>query len=98
MSTSALDFKVTRIHRLKDNGPMRAFVDMSVNEALVIRGLKVIEGQQGLFVSMPQEKGKDSKWYDTIRCLLPQVRSQINDCILEAYEAGSEGEGKPALK
>ena len=87
MSQENLNFKVVRIHKLSTNGKMKAFVDVNINDALIIRGLRVVLGSKGLFVSMPQEKGKDNKWYDTIRCLSKEVRSDISNCILEVYNS-----------
>ena len=83
----SLHFKVDRIHRLPDNGSMKAFVDLSINDVVVIKGLRVVQGQKGLFVSMPQEQGKDKKWYDTIRCLRQNVRDEISEKVMEAYNA-----------
>lgn len=82
---SDIELKVERIHKLSDSGPMKAFVDLSINDVLVIKGLRVIQGQKGLFVSMPQEQGKDKRWYDTIRCISPEIRDQINEKVLKAY-------------
>ncbi len=80
-----LNFKVDRIHRLPDSGSMKAFVDLNVNDVLVIKGLRVLQGARGLFVSFPQEQGKDKKWYDSIRCLNLDVRDHINEMVLTAY-------------
>ena len=80
-----LCFKIERIHKLPDNGAMKAFVDLSINDVLVLKGLRVLQGQKGLFVSMPQEQGKDKRWYDSIRCLDPQVRDEIYEKVLTAY-------------
>ena len=80
-----LQLKVDRIHKLPDSGPMKAFVDININDLLVIKGLRVIQGQKGLFVSMPQEQGKDKRWYDSIRCLSPEIRDLINEKVLTAY-------------
>ncbi|HOW36578.1 MAG TPA: SpoVG family protein [Candidatus Omnitrophota bacterium] len=89
MLEQTLSFKVARIYKLTTGGRIKAFVDMNVGDALVIRGLKIIEGPNGLFVSMPQEQGKDKKWYDTIRCMSDDVRAQITQCVLEGYESGA---------
>ena len=83
---NVLNFKVSRIHRLPNGGSMKAFADVNINDSIVIRGLRVVEGKNGLFVSMPQEQGKDKKWYDTIRCLTNEVRHQISSDVLQAYE------------
>lgn len=83
--SDGLYFKVERIYRLPDSGPMKAFVDLNVNDVLVVKGLRVVQGGQGLFVSFPQSQGKDKKWYDSVRCLNPAVRDQINESVLMAY-------------
>ncbi len=80
-----IDFKVNRIHKLTDNGMTKAFVDLSVNDAILIKGIRVVEGKRGLFVSMPREQGKNNQWYDSVMCLNDQIRSQISDKVLSAY-------------
>ncbi len=89
MSENTLHFKVDRIYKLPDSGAMKAFVDMNINGLLLIKGLRVVQGPKGLFVSMPQEQGKDKRWYDSIRCLTPEVRSVIQEKVLQAYQAES---------
>ncbi len=81
-----LSFEVARMHKISTNSRIKAFVDLKINGALVIRGLRVVSGANGLFVSMPQEQGKDKKWYDTIRCSSKDVRYQIANCVLGEYE------------
>jgi len=87
MSANTLNLKVERIHKLPDSGTVKAFVDMNVNDLLLIKGLKIIQGQRGLFVSMPQEQGKDKRWYDSIRCLKPEIRDQIQEKVMQAYQS-----------
>ncbi|MCK5177996.1 MAG: septation protein SpoVG family protein, partial [Candidatus Omnitrophica bacterium] len=52
---------------------------------LLIKGVRVMDGKKGLFVSMPREQSKDKKWYDTIRCLTDEIRDQITETVLSAY-------------
>ena len=85
MSEKGLALKVERIYKLPESGPIKAFVDMSINELLLIKGLRIVQGQKGLFVAMPQEQGKDKRWYESIRCLTPEIRNVINDKVLAAY-------------
>lgn len=81
----ALEIQVQRMYRFETDRPLKAFVDIVVNDALLIKGVRIMEGKQGLFVSMPREEAKDKKWYDTIRCLTTEVRDQIQETCLEAY-------------
>ena len=85
MNDSMINFKVERIYKLPDTGPVKAFVDLNIGDALLIIGLKIVQSLKGLFVSMPQEQGKDKRWYESIRCLTPEVRNIVNEKVLLAF-------------
>jgi stage V sporulation protein G len=87
MPVETIDIKVIKIHRLTQEGNLKAFVDIGINDALLIKGIKVVHGKKGLFVSMPAELGKDEKWYETVRCLNQDTRSLVAQKVLEAYDA-----------
>ncbi|MBU2541835.1 MAG: SpoVG family protein [Candidatus Omnitrophica bacterium] len=82
----ALKFCVKRIYKLDGDGNTKAFVDLSIDESLLIKGLRIVEGKKGLFVSMPREQGKDNQWYDTIRPLNKEIKQEISTIVLSAYE------------
>ena len=66
---------------------LRAFVDIIVNGCIVIKGLKVVSGKNGLFVSMPQEQNtQNKKWYPTVTTLDLETRNRIQDIVLKSYE------------
>ena len=85
MDVNKLDVQVQRMYRFETDRPLKAFADIIVNDALLIKGVRVMEGKEGLFVSMPREQAKDKKWYDTIRCLTEEVRDQITEEVLTCY-------------
>lgn len=85
MVTEDLKLAVTRMHKLDGSGALKAFCDISVLDSLVINGLRVVEGKEGLFVSMPQEAGKDGKWYNTVIPLKREIKDEIERVVLEAY-------------
>lgn len=82
-----LDVKIIKIHRLTQEGRVKAFVDLGVNDALLIKGLRIVQGKKGLFVAMPTEQGKNERWYERVRCMNQNVRSLIAEKVLEAYGA-----------
>ena len=86
MSSDDLDLKIMKIHRLSENSRTKAFVDLGINDAILIKGLRIVNGQKGLFVSMPREQGKDEKWYDKVHCLNKETRSLIEKTVLEAFK------------
>jgi stage V sporulation protein G len=74
------------MYKFETDRPLKAFVDIVVNNVLLIKGVRVMDGKKGLFVSMPREQAKDQKWYDTIRCLTQEIRNQITEVVLAAYK------------
>ena len=47
-------------------GKVRAFFDLTTSEGFIIKGFKIIEGINGLFVSMPSQKSNDGEYYDSV--------------------------------
>jgi stage V sporulation protein G len=80
-----LKLAVTRMHKLDGDGATKAFCDISVMDSLIINGLRVVEGKDGLFVSMPREVGKDGKWYSTVIPSSREVKDKIEEVVLKAY-------------
>ena len=78
--------EVLRLHRLSGESNLKAFADVSFAGVFIVKGIKVVEGKNGLFVSMPSEKGKDGKWYNTAHPLTKEFRESLNEVVLEAYE------------
>ncbi|MDE1921688.1 MAG: SpoVG family protein [Candidatus Omnitrophica bacterium] len=87
MTADMLDIKVIKIHRLAGENRIKAFVDLGINDVLLIKGVRVVQGKTRLFVAMPMEQGKNEKWYERVRCLNEDLRSMIAQKVLEAYKA-----------
>ena len=87
MPAEMLDVKIIKIHRLEGTNHTKAFIDLGINDALLIKGIRVVDGEHGLFVSMPAELGKDERWYERVRCLNRELESVIKQKVLEAYNS-----------
>ena len=81
-----------KIQSMKPNESIKATASVNINDAFAIRGVKVIEGSKGLFVSMPSYKaGNDYK--DICFPITAECRTQLNEAVLGAYEqAISQGQ------
>lgn len=83
--------KITEIRINKyENKNVKAFATITLDGALVVSGLTIMEGKKGLFVSMPNAKGKDGKYYDTVYPLSKSGRDYINNEVLAAYNKAQE--------
>ena len=67
-----MNIKAKRIHKLSDsNSKIKGFMDITFDETITVKGFKVVEGKNGLFVSLPSTKTKD-KYYDDVRIEKPE--------------------------
>ena len=79
-------FEVAGFHKLNGEGKTKAFCDVSVSGTLLIRGFRVVDGKNGLFVSMPRRQGRDGQWYETVTPLSDEVRGRLSGLVLGAYQ------------
>lgn len=69
-------------------GHVKALAQIVLNDQLVIRGLRVIDGLNGLFVSYPLDPFfKDDEFRSICNPITRQLREHIENCILEKYQA-----------
>jgi len=71
-------------------GKLRAFFDVQTDEGFTMKGFKIVEGINGLFVSPPSQKGKDDEYYDTI-FIAPELREELNHTAIQHYGMAEEG-------
>jgi stage V sporulation protein G len=86
MENSSNGVEVLRIRRLSGDSRTKAFVDVGFAGVFLVKGLRVVEGKNGLFVGMPQEKGKDGKWYPVAHPLTREFRGTLSNVVMQAYE------------
>ena len=65
---------------------LKAYVSITIDNAFVVRDLKIIEGTGGLFVAMPSKKRKDGQFKDIAHPLNQETRDEIERLVFEAYE------------
>lgn len=69
-------------------GHMKGLAQIVLNDQMVIRGLRIMDGEYGLFVSYPLDpfyKGEDFK--SICNPVTRQLREHIENCVLEKYQA-----------
>ena len=80
-----LDLRVERLMKFDGEGPTKALADVAINEHFLIRSVRVIDGKNGLFVSMPRQKRKDGQWFDLVQTLNKDAKLSLEHAVLEAY-------------
>ena len=65
-------------------GKIRAFVDIQTEEGFVIKGFKLIDGINGLFVGFPSQKSQDEEYYDTVWAE-KDLKEQLTQLVINEY-------------
>ncbi len=81
--------KIVGIRQL-NIGKIRASLDIETSEGFIIRGFKVIEGENGLFVGMPSERTKTGKYVDLVRVDDLNLKEMLETLAIEAYHKKSK--------
>jgi stage V sporulation protein G len=71
---------------------LKAWVTVVLSDCLLMRGLKVIEGRERLFVAMPSRPRRDGTFQDILHPITSAAREQIERAVLGAYQKGLEDE------
>ena len=73
---------VNRFHKLAKSGSLKAYADITLNDILIVKGVRIVDR---LFMSMPQNKGKDNRWFDIVYPVTPEARDALQTQVLKAY-------------
>lgn len=75
-----------KIRKLIPEGRLRAVVSITVDGQLAVHDIKVIQGDERLFVAMPSRKDESGIFRDIVHPISPEARVSIEGEILEAYQ------------
>lgn len=75
-----------RVRKINLDGKMKAIVSVTLDDAFVIHDVKVVEGQNGLFVAMPSRKTPEGEFRDIAHPITSSARETIQSAVLEAYQ------------
>lgn len=71
---------------LRNDEKLKAFVSITLNDSFVIRGLKIIRGNSGLFVAMPSRKRPDGQHQDLAHPINDVTRKYLTERVMTEYE------------
>ena len=83
---------------LRDDAKLKAFASITIEDCFVIRGLKVIEGNNNrMFVAMPSRKRPDGKHQDLAHPIKKEMRQMIEDVVIGEYQREKTRGAKPTV-
>lgn len=75
-----------RIRKVLQNGRLKAVVSMTVDNAIAVHDIKIVQGDERVFVAMPSRRDESGMFRDIIHPISPEARGEIEDRIINAYE------------
>ena len=94
-----------KIRKFFDEGPMKAVVSVTFDDALAVHDIKVIYARDKYFIVMPSKKNSDGSYRDIAHPINAQFRAELENAVIDAYnvqlvaakEAEKEEQGDVAL-
>ena len=74
-----------RVRRVEGDTRLKAVASITIDAAFAIHELRIIEGNEGLFVAMPSRKTTDGTFRDIAHPINVETRKMIEEVVLEAY-------------
>lgn len=69
-----------------EESKIKAFASLTFDDCFAVTGIKIVEGQKGIFVAMPSEKSKDEKYQDVCFPTTKEFREELINLILDEYK------------
>lgn len=80
--------EITNVKVFKTNGEdtkMKGYATVTLDDCFVVRNLRIIQGEERLFVAMPSRKKADGEYEDVVHPTNAETRKMFEDKILEEY-------------
>lgn len=75
-----------RLRKVNSEGRMKAIASITLDQEFVVHDVRLIEGNNGLFVAMPSRRSPDGEFRDIAHPITARARQIIEDAVLAAYE------------
>ncbi len=76
-----------RIRQMTNDAKMKAVVSVTFDNSFVVHDIKIIEGEEKLFIAMPSRKTPDNEFKDIAHPINPEMRETLSNMILEKYHS-----------
>ncbi len=74
-----------KIRKIIPDGRLRAVISITIDNMLAVHDIKVVQGDERLFVAMPSRKDESGIFRDIVHPISPEARKLVEDEILDAY-------------
>lgn len=75
-----------KIRRIMSDGRLRAVVSVTIDDALAVHDIKIVEGDERLFAAMPSRRDENGIFRDIVHPVSASARKMLEESVLEAYK------------
>lgn len=76
-----------RVRRVDTQGKLKAYVTVTFDHCFVVHNVKVIEGNDRVFIAMPSRKTRSGEFKDVAHPISSEFRNSLQEQIVAAYES-----------
>lgn len=80
-----LRFTDIRIRKVENQNRLRAVASVTIDDAFVVHEIRIIEGENGVFIAMPSRKNKFGVFKDIAHPINTEARSEMEKAVLDEY-------------
>ena len=81
-----------RLRRVNSEGRMKAIASITIDNEFVVHDIRVIDGNNGMFVAMPSKRTPDGEFRDIAHPISSGTREKIQAAVLTEYDRAATEE------
>ena len=86
-----------RLRRVNTEGRMKAIASITIDNEFVVHDIRVIDGNNGMFVAMPSKRTPDGEFRDIAHPISQATREKIQSAVLQEYERAAQAEEEESV-
>ena len=75
-----------KIRKIMSDGRLKAIISVTLNDMIAVHDIKIIQGDERLFVAMPSRKDENGVFRDIVHPISATARKKMEEVIIESYE------------
>jgi stage V sporulation protein G len=87
-----------RLRRVNSEGRMKAIASITIDNEFVVHDIRVIDGNNGMFVAMPSKRTPDGEFRDIAHPISSATREKIQSAVLEEYDRAATNEEQQVVE
>lgn len=88
MKITSVNVRITE----KEDSRMKGIASVLIDDCFAVHDIRVIEGDNGLFIAMPSRKTPTGDYRDIAHPISAECRKLFEDAVIEAYKKEKDSE------